>query len=145
MSWSEDYETTTHNPGRIVQFIKRSTLPQVSILERKNITAFKTSEEAVIVAYADPSDTDLKGSFRELATRYHDKFSFGLADASLGGIDNVPPRCIVCYRKEEEMRKVLCGEAKVEVLEKFVESATTPLIGEVTRRNELKYLKVRLP
>jgi protein disulfide-isomerase A1 len=45
----------------------------------------------------------------------------------------------------EGEQEILSGSAGTEALEKFMETATAPTIGEMTRRNEMEYLKVHHP
>lgn len=81
-----------------------------------------------------------------MAKRHSDKFAFGLAsDKKLAQSENLPFPSIVCHKGEDGEREIFSGEAGLDVLQKFIESATAPLIGEFTRRNEMKYMKVILP
>jgi len=131
--------------SRIVSFVARSSLPPVSSLDKRNITAFKSKDEAVFIAYPESEDRNLRSTFRALATQNHDRYSFGMADSALGKTDNVPPGCVVCHKTKTEEQKILCGQSKLEALEDFMETAAAPLIGDMTRRNEMKYLKVSFP
>lgn len=119
----------------------RSSLPAVTILDERNLTAFKSVDKALFIAYPAQGDTNLKRNFRALAERHQDKFSFGMIETVLNEIDGVSPDCVAFYR-EGIASKMLCGHSKLESLEHFLETATTPIVGELTRRNESKYLKV---
>jgi protein disulfide-isomerase A1 len=84
----------------------------------------------------------LKSAFIELASRNHDKYTFGLAsDKRLAEADNVQVPSVVVHKSKEGEQEVLPGPSGIDTLEKFVEAATAPSIGEFTRRNELKYMK----
>jgi hypothetical protein len=126
----------------ILQYVARSSLTTVSILNKRNIKDFQAVDEAVFIAYPAPDDRNLHSSFQSLAMGNCDRFSFGIADASLGTTDNISPSCVVCYKTLSGEQKRLCGESKLEALENFMETVTEPLVGEMTRRNEMKYLKV---
>jgi protein disulfide-isomerase A1 len=51
----------------------------------------------------------------------------------------------VCYKILEGEQEILSGQSGIDALEKFMETATALPIGEMTRRNEIEYLKVRHP
>ena len=128
---------------RIVSFMNRVTLPTVSTLDQGNITAFKSVDETVFIAYVPPGEEAFKSIFTELAARYHDKFTFGIVtDTSLMTTDSMTLPSIVCHRGKEGEQEVLSAQPSIGVLEKFIEEATAPIIGEFTRRNEMKYMKV---
>jgi protein disulfide-isomerase A1 len=120
--------------------MKRATLPTVSILDQSNITTFTSIDETVFIAYILAGDEALKSTFTELATRHHDKYTFGIATQTAASM-TLPS--IVCHQWREEEEKVFSTQASIDALEKFIEEATAPTIGEFTRRNEMKYMKVR--
>lgn len=130
----------------IVSFLNRAVLravlPVVSTLDQKNITEFKSGDEAVIIAYIPEEEKALKAAFMELASRNHDKFTFGIAsDKTLAKAANIQIPSVVVHRPKEGEQEVLPGPSGIDVLESFLETATAPSIGEFTRRNELKYMK----
>jgi protein disulfide-isomerase A1 len=128
--------------GRIVSFLNRAVLPVVSTLDQNNITEFKSGDEAVIIAYIPEEEKALKAAFVELASRNHDKFTFGMAsDKTLAKAANIQIPSVVVHRPKEGEQEVLPGPSGIDVLERFLETATAPSIGEFTRRNELKYMK----
>jgi protein disulfide-isomerase A1 len=83
-------------------------------------------------------------TFTDLASRNHHKFAFGIAsNANLAKAGSIPVPSLVCYKAWEGEQEILSGQSGIEALEKFMETATTHPIGEMTRRNEMRYLKVR--
>jgi len=126
----------------IIQFIFRSTLPPISTLDSKNRTSFESIDSTVFIAYLHPSDTSLKSAFATLAARYHLQYTFGMSFTEpRNNITSLPS--IVCYKPNEGETEVLSlsPQAGIDEIEKFMEASTAPLIGEITRRNEMKYLK----
>jgi protein disulfide-isomerase A1 len=116
--------------------------PVVSAIDKRSLDILKSVDDAVFISYFNPKDVELKSSFTTLASRNHHRFTFGtVSDAALARAENVPLGCIVRYSTEEEP-KTLCGQSRLDILQEFVEKSTVPLIGEMTRRNELKYLQV---
>jgi protein disulfide-isomerase A1 len=129
----------------IVSFLNRATLPTISTLDSKNITDFKSVDEAVVIAYIPEEQMALKSAFTELASRNHDKFTFGIVtDKLLAQAENVQVPSVVVHKPREGEQEILSGPSGIDALEKFLETATAPPIGEFTRRNELKYMKASL-
>lgn len=87
-------------------------------------------------------------NFNTLAIRNHDRFSFGIVPdvhlAKSGG--SVPVPSVVCYNNVDGEHAVLPGASASSIVElaKFIETASKPLIGDMTRRNEINYFKVPL-
>ena len=128
---------------RILPFLRRSERPVVSTLEKRSLPSFKYIDEDVFVAYMDPKDTELKSRFTTLAAHNRATFTFGIvSDAALARDEKVTLGCVVRYKVGED-EQTLCGQSRIDILQDFVEKSTAPLIGEMTRRNQLKYLQVR--
>ncbi|KAH8600052.1 thioredoxin-like domain-containing protein [Bisporella sp. PMI_857] len=126
----------------LTSFLSRSLLPVVSIIDKKNFTAFQSKDEAVFIAFpVTGSEEAMFSSMASLAARNRDRFTFGVASQELVKSQTAHAGCILAYVTENGEPQKLCKEWKLDVLESFVEKATAPLIGEMTRRNELKYLK----
>lgn len=126
----------------ILQFMNRATLPIVSLVDSSNITTFKSSDEAVFIAYIPLEEGHLKTTFTALAKRHTDKFTFGIAaDPKIANSGKVQFPSIVCHRDAEGEQSVFSGQAGLDALERFVEMATAPMIGEFTRRNEMNFMK----
>lgn len=97
----------------------------------------------VFIAYISPEDDHLRNTYMTLASKYHSQYSFGLStSSSLAKSAGLTPPTIVCIRPHEGEQEVLSGESRFDQIEKFIETATAPIIGEFTRRNEMKYMKV---
>ncbi|KAG4440185.1 hypothetical protein IFR05_004330 [Cadophora sp. M221] len=126
----------------ILEFMSRATLPAVSILDKSNITSFKASDEAVFIAYIPAKNGHLKSTFTSLAKRHSDRFTFGIAtDTKVAKSENVQFPSIVCHRTEDGEQEIFSGDAGIDTLQNFIETAAAPTIGEFTRRNEIKYMK----
>jgi protein disulfide-isomerase A1 len=127
----------------IIPFALRSERPTLSVLDKSNLKKFKTVDDTVFIAYLRSKDVALKSSFAALACRNQGRFSFGIvSDATITDDEDITFGCIVRYQPGEE-RISICENSRVDILQEFVEKSTVPLIGEMTRRNELKYLQVR--
>lgn len=132
--------------SRIIHFLHRAATPTVSLVDQKNITTFTSSDETVFIAYTAPEDHHLQSTFAALASRNHDKYAFGIAtDSNLAKLAGISLPSIVCVKPGEGEQEVLSGQAGIDAMERFIETATAPTIGEFTRRNEMKYMKVPSP
>jgi protein disulfide-isomerase A1 len=100
----------------------------------------------VFIAYLAAMDEQLKKSFTSVAKRNRHRFSFGIStDPALAMAENIALGCIVYYNNMHKEQEMLCGENGIADLERWAEKVTMPLIGEMTRRNELRYLNVGFP
>ncbi|KAF8848341.1 hypothetical protein BDZ45DRAFT_681286 [Acephala macrosclerotiorum] len=128
--------------SEIIPFLHRAAAPTVSLVDQKNITTFTSSDETVFIAYTAPEDHHLQSTFAALASRNRDKYAFGIAtDRNLAKSAGITLPSIVCLKPGEGEQEVLSGQAGIDAMEKFIETATAPTIGEFTRRNEMKYMK----
>ncbi|KAF4630338.1 hypothetical protein G7Y89_g7802 [Cudoniella acicularis] len=126
----------------ILNFLRRSKLPAISFVKKQNLTSFKAADEIVFVAYIPRKDHALESAFTTVATRNRHRFSFAVtSDEAISHSEAVPFPSIVCYKTNDGEQKVLAGSSSIKEIENFVEVATEPLIGELTRRNEMKYIK----
>ena len=118
----------------------------MSVLDKSNIAEFRAIDHFVFIAYIPTGDETSKRTFTTLATRHHDKYTFGLtSDASLIKSASTTIPSITCINSLGGEQEILSGEAGLDAMEKFMEAATAPVIGEFTMRNELKYMKVTNP
>lgn len=122
-------------------FVERARRPIVSTLNYKNVTSFHSVDDAVFIAYIPTKGeyTDLHDYFTNLAAQYHHSYSFGvLAD------DGIEAPQVTCYLPDENDPRVLSQPFNPSRLDLFVRGTTEPPVGQLTVRNELKYLKVYL-
>ena len=98
----------------------------------------------MFIAYINSENQVLEYNFNILATRYRDRYTFGTTDENLAQSEGVRPGCVVRYMKNEEPQSI-CDEWKLHVLQQFMEVAAGPIVGDITRRNELNYLTVCFP
>ncbi|KAK4214908.1 hypothetical protein QBC37DRAFT_341076 [Rhypophila decipiens] len=132
-----------HKASPIMAFLRRSLKPSVSTVDEENVADFTASDYIVFVgSFAAGDETRAKDRYQEAAVRYRDRFSFGL---KVEGPE----------KNKEEMSKVTCWNnlddekhettrlETRELLEAFVKLCSTPLIPEMTRRNELSFYEKR--
>lgn len=113
----------------------------------ENLTGLTSIDRVVFVAYLDDDDVTIKARYTKVARELHDRFVFGIAqDEQLDEQEGIDAPSIVAYKTDVGDRDVLSVDTattKRVDIEKFVLEASTPLIGELTRRNEGAYLSVR--
>jgi protein disulfide-isomerase A1 len=120
-----------------VSFLRRVSRPSVTALDDKKITAFQSIDDAVIIAHINPRDTHLQTGFKSLASRYRDRASFGT-------LKTTEDSSVVCYNNKDNEQSSTKHLAEIESLGAFVANCMKPLVGEFSRRNELKHLQVSL-
>ncbi len=107
-----------------------------------NISEFISTDKHVFVAYLDPQETQLASIFESVARRNHHKFTFGVAtDLQLAKAQGAHSPMIIAYHESGEEQERFTSEWHLKAVEAFIDSTTSLLIGDLTRRNELKYLK----
>ncbi len=120
---------------RIVPFLQRSLRPELSRLDDKNITSFLSIDDVVFVSHLAPGDANLAGRFADLAARYRDRYSFAAGPGQ-------HQSAVACYNNQDDEQRSTSQLETVESLDAFVKLCTTPLIVELTRRNEIEYMNV---
>jgi protein disulfide-isomerase A1 len=124
-------------PPRVVAFLRRALRPVMSVVDSKNLTSFLSIDDIVLVAHLQPEDSNLFDRFTTMARQFHDRYSFAVArgvQSQLG---------ISCYNNLDDTQRSTAELSTVESLENFVRLCSTPVIPELTRRNERQYLTVR--
>jgi protein disulfide-isomerase A1 len=109
----------------------------VSTLSDREITAFQSIDDVVIVAHINRRDGHIQTLFNSLAARYQDRASFAL-------LETTGDSTIVCYKNKDNEQFATSDLAAISSVATFVENCLAPLIGEFSRRNELKYLQVSI-
>lgn len=78
-----------------------------------------------------------------MAHRNHDKYTFGFTtDSAVANSLGLTTPAIVCTKREDGEQEIFTGIPTEAALSKWVEGVTAPIIGEFTRRSEMKYMRV---
>jgi len=116
--------------------------PPLSTVTSQNTTAFLSTDDVLFIGHFGSSeeDTTLRERFTKLAQKYRDRFSFALAGEGAGQDGKA---MISCYNMPDELQRSITEELDHPLaMEQFVKICATPLIPELTRRNEVGYYKV---
>ncbi|KAK4182629.1 hypothetical protein QBC35DRAFT_546627 [Podospora australis] len=134
----------------IADFYWRSIRPAVALVNEQNITEFQTGNNVAVVMHfgsAAPLREELRQEFISLANSYYGRspitgVSFGIAEyADAEGKDKLEIECVNNF--EDIRRSIGASEmlkgSTIEMLKRFVDECTAPLIPELTIRNELVF------
>ena len=121
----------------------KQSLPAVSILDKDSIEEFKKAEKVVVVGYFDADDKASNETFTSIADSFRDKFLFGATnDASLAKAEGVKKPGIVLFKQFDDGKTVFSDDFDKDSIDKFVKTASVPLIGEVGPETYADYMAV---
>jgi protein disulfide-isomerase A1 len=119
----------------IASFLNRISGPSVADLTSEQLPSFLAGDHVSVVLQAPPGQDNLVENFETVAHRYHDRYSFGL----LLGEGQAP--ALRCQNNVDRLEYSTSELTTVASVESFVRQCGADLIGEMTRRNELSYVK----
>ncbi|KAK0646480.1 thioredoxin-like domain-containing protein [Cercophora newfieldiana] len=127
----------------ILNFVARRRRPAVSeILTAEQLSAFKTADETVFVAYLDPKDPAPGEVVADAARLFRDEFSFGtVTDAAVAEAQGVKVPAVVCYKLVDGDTVQFSEFGDLEKFVNWVEEASRPVIGELTVLNRERLLR----
>ncbi|OLL25736.1 Protein disulfide-isomerase, partial [Neolecta irregularis DAH-3] len=128
----------------IVSYMTKQRLPAVSTLTKESHDEFTTSDKVVVICYLDKSDSTNAETFEKVANALRDDFLFGIVtDANVVASEKRPS--IVLYRSFDEPKTVYNGKLTVEQLQKFIKTASVPLIGDIGPETYSTYIEAGVP
>jgi protein disulfide-isomerase A1 len=110
----------------------------VSHVTDQNATAFQSVEDVVFIGRFGAVDASLQGWFETVAEKYHDRYSFAVSTSKQQ--QNGP--VAECYNNLDGIQRSTTDFSRPSSIESFVKLCSTPLIPELTRRNELSFYEV---
>lgn len=124
----------------------KQSLPAVSLLTSETLGDFKTADKVVLVAYIDASDKASNETFTALAEKLRDSYPFGASnDAALAEAEGVTAPAIVLYKQFDEGKATFSEKFDADAIEKWAQTASTPLIGEVGPDTYAGYMSAGIP
>ncbi|ROT35079.1 hypothetical protein SODALDRAFT_329267 [Sodiomyces alkalinus F11] len=128
------------NAKSISAFLKRTARPPVSDVDESSVTEFLSSDDIVFVARRGDHDdtTHLDSRYRDIASRYSDRYTFGTVPTAPGPAFESPSEVVSCFNNRDGLRHALSEADLVDAtaLESFIHRCSAPLVPEMTRRNE---------
>ncbi|KAF2641291.1 protein disulfide-isomerase [Massarina eburnea CBS 473.64] len=130
----------------IISYMKKQSLPAVSILDKDTLEEFKTSDKVVLVAYFAADDKTSNETYSAVASGLRDNYLFGaINDAAIAKKDGVKQPGLVLYKTFDEGKDVYTEKFEREAIESFAKVASTPLIGEVGPETYSGYMAAGIP
>ncbi|KAK4663809.1 uncharacterized protein QC763_502630 [Podospora pseudopauciseta] len=139
--YKQDGSYTSYRGPRKTQpiksFVQRQSRPVVSYVNDQSMPSFQTSDDITFIGHFGPTEKQIKEDFTKLAKQYHDRFSFAIADYTL------PKVLVECFNNVDETSLSATSNdvASPGALQDFIFSCSTPLIPEMTRRNEMDFFQ----
>ncbi|CEJ79909.1 hypothetical protein VHEMI00122 [[Torrubiella] hemipterigena] len=116
----------------MLSYAQRMKNPIVSQLKPALVKEFSESDDLVVLAVVSADDKSFRKRFEDLATTYHDRYSFGLVDGDLSSVS--------CHNNMDSTQHQAQDLEQVGSLKRLLEVCKEPLIPQLTRRNEIKYM-----
>jgi protein disulfide-isomerase A1 len=130
----------------IVSYMTKQSLPAVSVLTKDTIEDFKTADKVVLVAYFAADDKTSNTTFTTVAEKLRDNFLFGAtSDPEVAEAEGVTIPSVVLYKSFDEGKTILTEIFEAEEIEKFANTASIPLIGEVGPETYAGYMATGIP
>jgi protein disulfide-isomerase A1 len=121
----------------------KQQLPAVSLLTPETLEDFKTTDKVVIVAYIASDDKSSNQTYTALAESLRDEYIFGASnDAAVAKAEGVKQPAIVLYKEFDEGKSTFDETFDEESINKFIKTASTPLVGEVGPETYAGYMGV---
>ncbi|KAK4699422.1 protein disulfide-isomerase A1, partial [Phenoliferia sp. Uapishka_3] len=128
----------------IVSYMRKQSLPAVSVVNAENHEEFKAADKIVLIAYFDDSDATSKAAFYEYADNHRDDYLFGLStdSAKTAGVSSPS---VVLYKTFDEGRNEYTGPINPAALGDFVREHSVPLLDEISPENFALYAEAGIP
>lgn len=121
----------------------KQQLPAISLLTSDTLEEFKTTDKVVVVAYISADDKVSNQTYTALAESLRDEYIFGAAnDAALAKAEGVKQPALVLYKDFDEGKNTFSETFEEEAINKFIKTASTPLVGEVGPETYAGYMAV---
>ncbi|CAG8949639.1 hypothetical protein HYFRA_00007873 [Hymenoscyphus fraxineus] len=130
----------------IVSYMTKQSLPAVSTISKDNLEEFKTQDKVVLVAYFEADDKTSNTTYTTVAEKMRDTYLFGASnDAALAKAEGVTAPALVLYKSFDEGKSIFAEKFEGETIEKFVKTASMPLVGEVGPETYSEYMATGIP
>ncbi|KAJ1679255.1 protein disulfide-isomerase precursor [Spiromyces aspiralis] len=129
----------------IVSYMKKQTLPDVSIIEADDLESFSARDRVVIIGFMDKDSEEFK-TLESVAKELRDEFTFGVVeDAATAKASGVEVPGVIVYKQFDDGKDVYSGELAVDDIRNFIKSASIPIIGEINGETYGRYAQTGLP
>lgn len=143
--WTDLQDANVFSNSLTSYMIKQS-LPAVSVLDKDTLEEFKKADKVVVVAYIAADDKTSTETFAAIAQELRNTYPFGSAlDVKLAEAEGVTAPAIVVYKSFDEGKNTHSEKFDAEEIKKFIQTAATPLIGEVGPDTYAGYMSAGIP
>lgn len=116
--------------------------PVISEVGADDLSGFKIADETVFLAFIDPEDEEAQRAYADVAKRFYEEFTFGLATPGIEPPSRIAPPAVVCYKPVDGETVSFTSFDKPGELDNWVKEASRPVIGELTATNHPRLLDV---
>ncbi|KAB5558473.1 thioredoxin-like domain-containing protein [Coniochaeta sp. 2T2.1] len=124
----------------ILHFVARLKRPVATQVTVDDLTAFKTADETVYLAFIDAANEAAQKAYADAAKRYYEEFTFGLAAPGVEPPTGVTPPAVVCYKPVDGDSVSFTSFDKPGELDNWIKEASRPVVGELTPANHQRLL-----
>lgn len=129
-----------------MSYLIKQSMPAVSSITSESIEEFKKTDKVVIVAYFEADDKKSNTTYSEAAEELRNDFVFGATnDAALAKAEGIKTPGIILYKDFDEGKSLYTETFAKEEIEKFIRSASIPLIGEIGPDTYAGYMAAQIP
>ncbi|KAE8144315.1 protein disulfide-isomerase [Aspergillus avenaceus] len=130
----------------IVSYMVKQSLPAVSPVTAENIEEIKTMDKIVVIGYMASDDKAASEKFTTIAESQRDNYLFAAAnDASVAQAEGVEQPSIILYKDFDEKKAIFDGEIEQDVVNAWLKTASTPLVGELGPETYSGYITAGIP
>ncbi|KAI1654522.1 thioredoxin-like domain-containing protein [Daldinia decipiens] len=125
----------------LLAWADRVQRPVISDVNAASLEDFRKADETVFIVYLSTDDEASKAAFANVAGRYHEEFTFGVAtDDDALEAEKVTAPAVKCYKPVDGDTHDFNSLSDTTALEAFVKEASRPVIGELLPHNHQRFL-----
>ncbi|KAI0846228.1 thioredoxin-like domain-containing protein [Daldinia vernicosa] len=133
--------TGPRRASALLAWADRVQRPVISEVNAATLEDFKKADETVFIAYLSTDDEASKAAFADVADRYREEFTFGVAtDDDALEVEKVTAPVVKCYKPLDGDIHDFDNPSDAAALEAFVKGASRPVIGELLPHNHQRFL-----
>ena len=121
----------------------RQTLPSISEITESNIVELSSLDILLVIAYIDEDDSESGKLFESIAEMHRHEFLFGkTSDIILAASYSDQLPLIVVHNPLDHIDQVFKNAFRIEDIESFLRSLSTPLVGKFSLETYFQYTQV---
>ncbi|KAK3360624.1 thioredoxin-like domain-containing protein, partial [Lasiosphaeria hispida] len=121
--------------NQIHAFLRRAQQPPMLKVDVASVSSFLDIDHVIFIAHIRLGDDSLRDRFNALANKYRNLYSFIMT----GPLQD--QSALHCINNIDEEEHTATNLGTVGALEDFIKQCSSPLIPELTRKNEVEYTR----